>query len=57
LRRGYRPPPGMSPSVLGRRQASPPTPEGADMGVCGMCGNDYDKSFTVTTVEGLADRR
>ena len=24
------------------------------MGVCAMCGNDYDKSFTVTTFEGKA---
>jgi Rieske Fe-S protein len=22
------------------------------MGVCAMCGNDYDKAFTVTTVDG-----
>lgn len=22
------------------------------MGVCAMCGNDYDKAFTVTTADG-----
>lgn len=22
------------------------------MGVCAMCGNDYDKAFTVTTFDG-----
>jgi len=22
------------------------------MGVCAMCGNDYDKSFTITTHDG-----